>query len=262
MPRARLSRWAIVGSGTKNAAAISAAVSPDTERNVSATCEDRVSAGWQQSRTGRGCRRPPRRSMSEIGAAGETCRRSAAPRRTPPRGRPGRGRRRVRSISRREATRITSPSDSRVRRRGSTARPPPRAPPEPHPHSPRESPCRRNRAPRTCGDSRRHTSSDAPRRSLIVAAKVHDGTQLDRVTGPGEPRRKRLGAPGFGRDLEEAGQVFLGLRVRAVGDQRASGLPAVEPRALRSGQAGPTEQLAALRQWVSICSNSAFIWSS
>src|SRR5215831_13686464 len=44
---ARLIRWAIVASGTRNAWAISAVVKPPTARNVSATAEAGVNAGWQ-----------------------------------------------------------------------------------------------------------------------------------------------------------------------------------------------------------------------
>jgi hypothetical protein len=44
---ARLIRCAIVDSGTRNALAISAVVSPPTARNVSAIADDGVSAGWQ-----------------------------------------------------------------------------------------------------------------------------------------------------------------------------------------------------------------------
>jgi hypothetical protein len=44
---ARLMRWAIVASGTRNACAISAVVRPPTARNVSAIAEARVNAGWQ-----------------------------------------------------------------------------------------------------------------------------------------------------------------------------------------------------------------------
>ena len=44
---ARLIRCAIVASGTRNALAISAVVSPPTARNVSAMADGRVSAGWQ-----------------------------------------------------------------------------------------------------------------------------------------------------------------------------------------------------------------------
>ena len=40
-------RWAIVASGTRNALAISAVVSPPTARNVNAMAEAAVSAGWQ-----------------------------------------------------------------------------------------------------------------------------------------------------------------------------------------------------------------------
>ena len=42
---ARLIRWAIVASGTKNALAISAVVSPPTARSVSAMAEGGLRAG-------------------------------------------------------------------------------------------------------------------------------------------------------------------------------------------------------------------------
>ena len=45
---ARTSRWAIVGSATRNARAISAVVRPPSVRSVSATCASTASAGWQQ----------------------------------------------------------------------------------------------------------------------------------------------------------------------------------------------------------------------
>ncbi len=44
---ARLIRWAIVASGTRNARAISAVVKPPTARNVNAIAEAGVNAGWQ-----------------------------------------------------------------------------------------------------------------------------------------------------------------------------------------------------------------------
>jgi hypothetical protein len=44
---------AIVGSGTRKAAAISAVVSPQISRSASATCASRLSAGWQQVNTSR-----------------------------------------------------------------------------------------------------------------------------------------------------------------------------------------------------------------
>jgi hypothetical protein len=46
---ARLMRWATVASGTRNARAISAVVSPPTARRVRATWEGGVSDGWQHS---------------------------------------------------------------------------------------------------------------------------------------------------------------------------------------------------------------------
>ena len=45
---ARTSRWAMVGSGTRKARAISGVVRPATERKVSATRASGASAGWQQ----------------------------------------------------------------------------------------------------------------------------------------------------------------------------------------------------------------------
>ena len=50
---ARVTRAAMVASGTRNAAAISAVVSPQSSRSVSATCASRASAGWQQVKTSR-----------------------------------------------------------------------------------------------------------------------------------------------------------------------------------------------------------------
>ena len=44
---ARLIRWAMVASGTRNAWAISAVVKPPTARKVSAIAEAGVNAGWQ-----------------------------------------------------------------------------------------------------------------------------------------------------------------------------------------------------------------------
>src|SRR5580704_11563638 len=48
LPLARTRRWAMVGSGTRNACAISAVVSPPSSRSVSATRAAVPSAGWQQ----------------------------------------------------------------------------------------------------------------------------------------------------------------------------------------------------------------------
>src|SRR6266540_939556 len=48
LPLARTSRWAMVGSGTRKARAISVVVSPPRSRSVSATWTPVASAGWQQ----------------------------------------------------------------------------------------------------------------------------------------------------------------------------------------------------------------------
>ena len=45
LPLARTSRWAMVGSGTRKARAISAVVSPPSSRRVSATWAPVASAG-------------------------------------------------------------------------------------------------------------------------------------------------------------------------------------------------------------------------
>ena len=48
---ARLIRWAIVASGTRNALAISAVVNPPTARNVRAMADDEVSELWQHMKS-------------------------------------------------------------------------------------------------------------------------------------------------------------------------------------------------------------------
>ena len=50
---ARVIRWAIVVSGTRNAWAISATVSPPSSRRVRATLASGASAGWQQVKMSR-----------------------------------------------------------------------------------------------------------------------------------------------------------------------------------------------------------------
>ncbi len=61
---ARLIRRPIVASGTRNALAISAVVSPPTARRVSAICDAGESDGWQQ--------RNSRMSVSSEAAAGRS----------------------------------------------------------------------------------------------------------------------------------------------------------------------------------------------
>jgi len=50
---ARTSRWAMVGSATRSACAISVVVSPASVRSVSATRASSGSAGWQQVKISR-----------------------------------------------------------------------------------------------------------------------------------------------------------------------------------------------------------------
>ena len=61
---ARVIRWAIVRSGTRNALATSGTVSPPSSRRVRATCASRDSAGWQQVKSSRS-----RSSVTEVTGA-------------------------------------------------------------------------------------------------------------------------------------------------------------------------------------------------
>ena len=73
---ARTSRWAMVASGTRNARAISAVVSPARVRRVSATRASVASAGWQQVKISRSRSSGTPRS-SGSGSSG-TCIRAAS----------------------------------------------------------------------------------------------------------------------------------------------------------------------------------------
>jgi hypothetical protein len=73
---ARLIRCAIVASGTRNAAAISAVVRPPTARRVSASWEGADSAGWQQSAS-----RVIVSSSAGVSAGGASCSAATASRR-------------------------------------------------------------------------------------------------------------------------------------------------------------------------------------
>jgi hypothetical protein len=68
---ARLIRCAIVASGTRNAAAISAVVRPPTARSVSAICDGGDSAGWQHRNSSVSVSSPSarRRRRRGLGAA-------------------------------------------------------------------------------------------------------------------------------------------------------------------------------------------------
>ena len=156
--RARLSRCAMVDSGTRKAAAISVVPRPATARRVSATCEGRVSEGWQHRSSS--CRLSSAAAPATSSAAGVTSATASAATAT---SRAVRARAaRPWSTSRREATRISharglSGTPSRGHCRAAASR----ASWAASSQSAR-SPCRRSRAPRTCDDSRRHTSSSTP----------------------------------------------------------------------------------------------------
>jgi hypothetical protein len=72
--RARDSRWAMVGSPVRYAAAISAVVRPHTARRVSATCHSLGSDGWQHANT-----RPSRSSSSDWSGPATGSTRTAPP---------------------------------------------------------------------------------------------------------------------------------------------------------------------------------------
>src|SRR5438105_1299528 len=73
-PLARTSRWAMVGSGTRKARAISAVVSPPRSRSVRATWTSAASAGWQHVKIRRS--RSSRTATSSTGSSG-ACRSAA-----------------------------------------------------------------------------------------------------------------------------------------------------------------------------------------
>ena len=63
---ARTMRCAIVGSATRNAAAISAVVKPATARSVRATCASCASAGWQHVKISRSLSSASAGSLSNV----------------------------------------------------------------------------------------------------------------------------------------------------------------------------------------------------
>ncbi len=65
---ARVRRWLIVGSGTRNARAISSVVTPPRVRKVSATCDSTDNAGWQHMKIS-----SSRSSGNVVGAIGSSC---------------------------------------------------------------------------------------------------------------------------------------------------------------------------------------------
>ena len=86
---ARLGRWAMVGSGTRNAAAIWAAVSPRPRAGSARPARGGSVPDGSTAEAATNCRRPHRLHRDRFPA--RCTRRRAAPRRQPPRGRSGRG---------------------------------------------------------------------------------------------------------------------------------------------------------------------------
>ena len=249
--RARLSRCPIVASGTRNAAAICAVVSPDTARRVRATWEERpqrrVAAEQQQleavvSPAVLGAGRlglhgqPPRPARALVGRA---------------RGRSGAWRRRG-SASRARWRAYPRPGPlarGRLQRllRGILAGP--RSPVQPQQRS-------RARAATLAATRPRARASLTGRRrpatSWRAARRCRPGSRT---------RRDLLGALlALDVDQEEAGEVLLGLGVGPVGGERLPVCPAVQPRRGRRRRAPPRRAARRARESSpSRRSKSAFI---
>ena len=96
----------MVASGTRNPAAMAAVLRPDTARRVSATCEGRLSAGWQQSSRSRSAS-----SLGSVASSGGGATKASAGWAVPTvSSRAARARsERTRSTRRRDAARINQP---------------------------------------------------------------------------------------------------------------------------------------------------------
>ena len=227
---ARLMRWAIVASGTRNAAAISAVVRPPTARRVRAICDGAVSAGWQHRKS-----RASSSSGSVVGSSAAAATSASAGRCTPSSS--SRRRRapaaRISSVSRLEATvtsqprgRSGTPSTGHCRAAASSASCTASS------HA-AKSPLRRTSAARTCGARSRSRSSTARSRltsgprptgqsSSAVPPCIRGHTSMS-TSGGRRHRRRDLDRPveALAVDDVEAAQVLLGLDVGAVGDHPA-----------------------------------------
>ena len=241
---ARLMRWAIVASGTRNALAISAVVSPPTARSVSAICDARRQrrvAAEQQERE---------RVVVLARALGAWRRRAL-----------------VGDRDRRGALLAPAPRDVAARpRRRAGATPRPRATPagargRPRPGHCRDAassaswtassqasngPYRRTSTPSTCGAS----SRSSPSITSPSHAGVHDRPDLHRAELRARPRGGDLhGAlDGLALDHEVAAEVLLRLRQRPVGHHRDALLDADRPRVRRVGECLAPDELARLGQ--------------
>ena len=188
---ARLIRCAMVASGTRNAAAISAVVRPPTARRVSASCDGADSAGWQH--------RNSRVSVSSGVRTGLAARTSSAA--------AGSSRRRPGALAapvvdqpaRRDGD-AARPAGCPAPRRPATAAPPPAAPPGPRPRRRRTgragAPARRGPAaparaagPRSAGRGSHLRRGVGHLTHLDAAGVLHDpAADLD---GPGLARPRR-----------------------------------------------------------------------
>src|SRR5215213_5487103 len=205
----------MVVSGTRNARAISAVVSPPTARSVSATCEGGDSAGWQHRNSSDSVSSVAGAQGTESSADSGTA--TAASRR----------RRAVslrhRSASRLDATVISHPfglcgmpcfdhAMVASRRASWTA----------SSHASKW-PWWRTRAPRTCGASARSVCPMSVALSTyashLQAGDVHGRADLDALPSCVRDLRGDSGRPvqALAVDQVIADQVFLGLRVWTVG---------------------------------------------
>ena len=210
---ARVIRWAIVVSGTRNAAAISGTVRPPSRRRVSATRASGARAGWQQVKISRS----RSSSTGPVGSWGvSSC--------------DHQGRLVLGVAVRLAADPVDRPlrrpwwSATRrgwaVRRRRATARGRRGAPPRPPP--------RRRRCRRSGGSGRRRPGRTPRGRSARLleigrhCGSAWKGRTSTRPSHAAEPSLAQLqrGVEVGRLDDPEAAEVLLRLRVRPVGDDR------------------------------------------
>src|SRR5712691_3796682 len=223
---ARTSRWAMVGSGTKNERATSLVERPPSSRRVSATCASAESAGWQQVKIRRSrssCTGPTSSGRPGLLFPGESTATS------PSSSRP-RDSRRKRSIARLRAVVVIQPpglggSPSAGHLRKATANASCTAS-----SATSMSPKTRIRAATDRPDSSRKIRPTAAPSSLGAASMscspsglgyMSERADLDRLRDcrGGLRRPSERGVEVFGLDDVEAAEVFLRLREGTVGGQ-------------------------------------------
>src|SRR6266508_160782 len=238
-------RWAMVGSGTRKARAISGVDSPPSVRRVSATLASGESAGWQQVKTSRS-RSSPMVCISGSCPRSACSRASAGCRAASPRSRRSRSMALLRAVVVIHAPGLSvtpmagqrSTATTNASWTASAAR--------------STSPRSRMRVATACPNSSRKTCSTTSRVASATltppdrsGGELHDRAHLDRaVERPGD-----LGG-GLDRLVEvlavddvEAAELLLGLGEWAIGGERL-----VAPDPHRGGGADRLERLAGLHQ--------------